>query len=184
LLLIQRVKSRRLEDLDGLVKILEEEILGYNLLPRVAIVAENGTSSWQQLPAMDQIALARQADIMVGPSGNELGLAAFMRESTWLVELMPQAVKDPLKRWSPTGRYEVTNCMERINGNPGSLVGHVALRAQVYHLCMNVNRGRFFEVQELQHPHWRATPSLYIDFRALREVLALPLSVIQEDWKA
>ena len=36
---------------------------------------------------------------------------------------------------------QVTNCREVVNGNPGSLVGHVAVRAHVYHLCMNVNRG-------------------------------------------
>ncbi|CAE7233348.1 unnamed protein product [Symbiodinium natans] len=179
ILLIQRVNTRRLADLDGLIDQLESDILDHGFVPRVVVAGENGTSAWQQLPALDQIALARQADIMIGPSGNELGLGAFMREETWLVELMPQAVVDPSKRTQPLVRYEVTNCVEHVNGNPGSLVGHVAVRAHLYHLCMNVNRGRIFEVQELESPHWRFTPRLHVDLNAFREMMALPLSVIQ-----
>lgn len=162
LLLIQRAKTRQLEDLEGLVDFLEAEILQYGLHPLVAIAGESGISAWKELSALDQIALARQADILVGPSGNELGLGAFMREETFLVELMPQAVVDPARANKRNNQFEVINCKERLNANPGSLVGHVAVRAHLHHLCMSVNKGRFYEVQDLASPHWRFTPTLRV----------------------
>ena len=159
-----------------LVKIIERQMLGFGFQPRVGIVGENGTAGWKQLRSVEQIALARQADVLCGPSGNELGLGAFMREATWLLELMPQPVVT-----QEQGRYEMTNCNEKMNANPGSLVGHVALRSHVYHLCMNVNLGRVYRTTDLESPHWRFTPSMHVNGFALQEMLSLPFSVIAED---
>eukprot|EP00930_Biecheleria_cincta_P003963 TRINITY_DN104870_c0_g1_i1.p1 TRINITY_DN104870_c0_g1~~TRINITY_DN104870_c0_g1_i1.p1 ORF type:complete len:139 (+),score=15.60 TRINITY_DN104870_c0_g1_i1:39-419(+) len=125
---------------------------------------------------MDQISLARQADLLLGPSGNELGLGAFMRRGTWLIELMPKAVQSESRDF-----YEFTNCREGVDANPGSLVGHLALRTGVRHLCVNVNRHRVFTTSELSSPHWRFTPEITVELDLIREVFSIWLKSALSD---
>ena len=57
--------------------------------------------------------------------------------------MSPLTSKHELPSTPPAGQLlQVINCKERLNANPGSLVGHVAVRAHLHHLCMSVNKGR------------------------------------------
>merc|ERR1712083_112025 len=125
-----RENTRRivnLEGSDGIVSVLERDVESAGHRVIIGIAGENSAGGWPALSSVEQIALARQADMILGPSGNELGLGAFMRRWSWLVELMPKAVQTKNKSF-----HEFANCNELVDGNPGSLVGHVALRADVY----------------------------------------------------
>merc|ERR1712232_915353 len=125
-------------------------------------VATVGEAGWRGMTAMQQITLARQTDVLIGPSGNELGLAAFMQPRKWLIELMPPAVRPHISSTAPV--HEYINCKEKWDANPGSLVGHTAYRANIHHFCVGVQNpgNRLYTSSELESPHWRFSPSLYV----------------------
>mmetsp|Transcript_43991 Transcript_43991/g.141022 ORF Transcript_43991/g.141022 Transcript_43991/m.141022 type:complete len:135 (+) Transcript_43991:146-550(+) len=130
------------------------------------------------MPALQQIALARQADILVGPGGNELGLVAFARFGAWVVELVPPPIA------LQNASYELAYCAhEGWDNNPGSIVGHPARRAGAHHACLLVapSIGRRLIASDVSSPHWRETPGLVVSVQSLKTTLQSALTALAFD---
>jgi len=178
LLFIQRVHVRRLHNIEELLAAAAVQATEYGFTARVMVAGENGTAGWKAMSSLAQMGMARQTDVMIGPSGNELGLAAFMRRRRWLLELMPPPVS-----YQDGSMFEINNCPASWDVTSGSLVGHTALRADVHHVCIPVSvpAGDGTSVLDLSAPHWRAIPSMLVDPDQFKKAMVYPLLSMAHD---
>mmetsp|Transcript_74498 Transcript_74498/g.241006 ORF Transcript_74498/g.241006 Transcript_74498/m.241006 type:complete len:894 (-) Transcript_74498:78-2759(-) len=173
IVLRQRVNTRRIENIEDLVHLLMSAPVANGLRPFVAVVGEGRFVSLDSMSPLEQMALARQADIFISPHGNELGFVAFMRPETWAVEMVPSLAAGyaTLMRW----HY----CVDGWDANPGSLVGHIALRAGVHHACLNAGFAGA-NTSGGAALHWRLAPALVVDLADLSSILARPFRALGE----